>query len=124
MRGSVVILNTNRRIGGRVKGRRCWDGGSDCVFRTLIRFNEIQPDFLNNAKILAATLYLNQTGRLKEGEAALNETTACFAVKKDWEEGNQVNGVASPGAGVLAGDAGPGRVHGVSPDAGAKLRGL
>ena len=72
-------------------------GDPDCVFRTLIRFNEIQPDFLNNAKILAATLYLNQTGRLKEGEAALNETLHVFAVKKYWEEGNQVNGVASPG---------------------------
>jgi hypothetical protein len=73
--------------------------GPGNVGRTLLKFNELNADFFQGKKILAAVLYMKQTvnDSTLEDDDALNETIDLYAVRKKWGEGYHVRGKAFKG---------------------------
>jgi hypothetical protein len=67
--------------------------------RTLIKFNELTPEFLAGKKILAAVIYMKQKRNDSdlEDNAAANETIDLYAVRKKWLEGSHIRGKAQKG---------------------------
>lgn len=67
------------------------------TYRSLIRFNEINAETLKGVEILEATMYLKRFYNDAKGSEAAKEIFDVFMVRREWQEGDNVEGSAGKG---------------------------